>query len=63
MAYVPGGTFQMGTPTATNSPISTNAEASVTLDAFWIDKTEVTNAQYKKCVQAGVCKASEYACD
>jgi formylglycine-generating enzyme required for sulfatase activity len=28
---------------------------SVTLDDFWIDQTEVTNAQYRGCVEAGDC--------
>lgn len=28
----------------------------VCLDAFWISKTEVTNAQYKMCVDAGRCE-------
>jgi formylglycine-generating enzyme required for sulfatase activity len=28
----------------------------VTLDGFWIMQTEVTNAQYKRCVEAGVCE-------
>jgi formylglycine-generating enzyme required for sulfatase activity len=30
---------------------------TVTLDDFWIDRTEVTNAQYRNCVEAGVCEA------
>jgi formylglycine-generating enzyme required for sulfatase activity len=27
----------------------------VTLAAFWIDQAEVTNAQYRKCLEAGTC--------
>ncbi len=27
----------------------------VTLNSFWIDQTEVTNAQYRLCVESGVC--------
>ena len=28
---------------------------SVTLDNFWIDQTEISNAQYRLCVDAGIC--------
>ena len=28
---------------------------TVALDGFWIDQTEVTNAQYQRCVEAGDC--------
>jgi len=28
---------------------------SVSLDAYWIDQTEVSNARYRLCVQVGVC--------
>jgi formylglycine-generating enzyme required for sulfatase activity len=34
----------------------------VRLDAFWIDRTEVTNAQVRRCVQAGACQAPD-RCD
>ena len=61
MVYVPGGTFLMGSADSDKlANFDEKPQHSVTLDAFWMDRTEVTNAQYKKCVQAGVCKASEY---
>jgi Tol biopolymer transport system component len=28
---------------------------AVSLDGFWLDRTEVTNAQYRQCVEEGVC--------
>ena len=44
MVFVPAGEFIMGSNT-------------VHLDSFWIDKTEVTNSMYARCVQAGTCSA------
>ena len=53
LVYVPAGKFNMGSDhdDSDEKPVHT-----VTLDAFWIDQTEVTNAMYAKCVEAGVCK-------
>jgi len=31
---------------------------TVALDGFWLDRTEVTNEQYRACVEAGVCDPS-----
>jgi formylglycine-generating enzyme required for sulfatase activity/predicted Ser/Thr protein kinase len=53
MVYVPGGTFQMG---STEGADDEQPVHSVTLDSFWIDQTEVTNAQYRKCVEDGACE-------
>lgn len=36
---------------------------AVTLDAFWIDRTEVTNGQYALCVAQGTCRESRLASD
>ncbi len=35
----------------------------VTLDAFWMDRTEITNAQYEQCVVAEVCDVSAHKSD
>ena len=49
---VSSGSFEMGNNHGKpdEQPVHT-----VTLDAFYIDKYEVTNAQYAACVDAGVC--------
>ncbi|MEE4193877.1 MAG: formylglycine-generating enzyme family protein [Anaerolineae bacterium] len=42
MVYVPAGTFHMGSPLSERS----SPTHRVTLDAFWIDQTEVTNTMF-----------------
>ena len=54
MVFVAAGEFTMGGIDRDTSPAHT-----VYLDAFWIDKYEVTNALYKKCVDAGGCKSRQ----
>ena len=56
MVYVPAGEFLMGSPTG-NWEANERPQHTVNLDAFWIDRTEVTNAQYRRCVEAGQCRA------
>jgi WD40 repeat protein len=50
MVYVPAGEFEMGSTEGDEQPVHT-----VALDSFWIDRTEVTNVQYARCVTAGAC--------
>jgi len=54
MMFVPAGDFTMGSNDGNSDekPVHT-----VYLDTFWIDKLEVTNALYKKCVDVGKCSA------
>jgi len=52
MVYIPEGSFDMG---STLSESQSQPVHKVYLDAFWIDKLEVTNEQYEKCVLAGTC--------
>lgn len=54
MALVPAGVFIMGLP-AGESGSEGNPLRTVALKAFFIDKYEVTNALYKKCVASGSC--------
>ena len=54
LRYIPAGTFQMG---SNDGDSNEQPVHSVTLDAFWMDQTEVTNAMYAQCVAAGGCSA------
>jgi formylglycine-generating enzyme required for sulfatase activity len=49
---VPSGKFEMG-----DARYRDEVPAhSVEIDRFWIDRTEVTNAQYALCVDQGICQ-------
>ncbi len=53
MVFVPEGPFTMGT----DSGRANEAPAHrVSLSAYFIDRTPVTNAQYRACVEAGACQ-------
>ena len=54
MVAVPESDFAMGSPDGEGGD-DERPQHTVTLDAFWIDRTEVNNAQYRKCVEAGTC--------
>jgi serine/threonine-protein kinase len=57
LAFVPAGEFIMGAPE--NDPqafANEKPQHKVNVEAFWIDRTEVTNAQFQNCVTAEACK-------
>ncbi|MCB0205994.1 MAG: SUMF1/EgtB/PvdO family nonheme iron enzyme, partial [Anaerolineae bacterium] len=54
MVYVPAGEFLMGSPEGQGNEYEW-PQHTVYLNAYWIDKTEVTVAQYSRCVEAGAC--------
>jgi len=57
MVNVPAGEFLMGSKDDPDAFDDEHPQHTVYVSEFWIDKTEVTNAQYRKCVEAGVCRA------
>jgi formylglycine-generating enzyme required for sulfatase activity len=54
MALVPAGTFTMGSDKL--GEMDERPAHQVTLGAFYLDLTEVTNQAYRKCVEATTCK-------
>jgi len=60
LVYVPAGEFVRG-GNSNDSYVLANElpQRTLSLSAFWIDRTEVTNAQYSRCVQAGGCTAQK----
>ena len=57
MVSVPAGSFVMGSKKGYRNEQPVHA---VSLDAYWIDQTEVTNAMYARCVSAMGCKQPDY---
>lgn len=54
--YVPGGDFILGEyPANTPGSIFALERVSLNLPGYWISRTQVTNAQYRKCVLAQAC--------
>jgi formylglycine-generating enzyme required for sulfatase activity len=53
--YIPSGEFLMGS-SASEGDSDEHPQHLITLDAYWIQRTEVTNAQYARCVEAGGCR-------
>lgn len=68
MVWVPGGQYTIGLDEADVDAVMAECSRcrrnwvdnacprhSVHLDSFWIDQREVTNEQYRRCVEAGAC--------
>jgi formylglycine-generating enzyme required for sulfatase activity len=58
MVFIPAGSFLMGA--AQDDPQADPDEKpqhEVELETFWIDQTEVTNAEYERCVSEGICQS------
>ena len=53
--YVPIGEFTMGSTPDTAASPREEPEHTLTLDGFWLQQTETTNAEYARCVAANVC--------
>ncbi|MBE3086508.1 MAG: SUMF1/EgtB/PvdO family nonheme iron enzyme [Bacteroidetes bacterium] len=50
MAFIPAGNFMMG-PSDQDAPFAMNSmPKSVTVNAFWMDQTEITNNKYRQFV-------------
>jgi len=57
MVHLPGGSFLMGDDeTSHSAPVHAR-----TVDAFWLDQTEVTAGAYDLCVLAGGCTPADLA--
>jgi formylglycine-generating enzyme required for sulfatase activity len=54
MVEVPGGAFTMGSGDA-DADADEQPVARIPVETFWIDRVEVTNRRYLRCMEAGRC--------
>ncbi|HQO98950.1 MAG TPA: bifunctional serine/threonine-protein kinase/formylglycine-generating enzyme family protein, partial [Anaerolineaceae bacterium] len=61
--FIPAGEFSMGTHPVES--LGTGSDIApvhlVYLDSFWIDRMEVTNAMYQRCVKDGACSLPSHS--
>jgi len=56
MAWVPGGTFRFGATEGDRQAATDELPATdVIVAGFWLDRSEVTNTEYRRCIDAGAC--------
>lgn len=56
MVWVPAGTFRMGaSPGDGAAAYDEHPAHTVSVEGFWLDATEVTNSEYRRCVDDQVC--------
>jgi formylglycine-generating enzyme required for sulfatase activity len=61
LVCVPAGRFRMGA--SEDDPLAKDSEKpqhEVNLDPYWIDRSEVTNLNFGKCLAAGACHPKQY---
>ena len=60
LVYIPQGQYLIGAlDSDPQAWVDEKPQHKVDLSGYWMDKTEVTNAMYAKCVQAGACPAKK----
>jgi formylglycine-generating enzyme required for sulfatase activity len=62
MVYIPAGEFLMGSLPGEGTE-DEHPQRAVYISGGWLDRTEVTNAQYRRCVDVGSCSLPEYRKD
>jgi formylglycine-generating enzyme required for sulfatase activity len=64
MVYIPAGRFVMGSdPTVdSNAQADEQPQNTIALSAFYIDRTEVSRAEYARCVTFGGCSLLQQGC-
>lgn len=56
LVFIPAGEFLMGSQESdADADQDEKPQHAVYLDAYWIDRIEVTNDMYRQCVQSGAC--------